>query len=125
MSGAGEFFDLARDLQAASPKVARVLYDVFKESGEAFAEDWRSNAVQTAGAHAAQYPGFIDSETRVALGVHVETGPREEGQGLLGRVLEFGSATSPAHLDGQRALPAGLARLDRAADVAVAFTLPR
>lgn len=124
MSGADEFFTLARDLGSAPRKLARALYDVYKEQGDAFAEDWATNAKATAGRHAHQYPFFIDAEAHVGLAIEVEIGPRAEGQGLLGRVLELGSATSPPHLDGARALPAAEHRLERAADLAVAYVIP-
>lgn len=125
MSGADEFFVLARDFEKAPAKVAAVLYDVFKESGEAFAEDWAANARQTSGTHGKWYPDSIDSETHVALGIEVEIGPNSaKKQGGMGRGFEFGGPTQPAHLDGARALPAAEHRLDRAADVAVAYALP-
>jgi hypothetical protein len=125
VSGADEFFDLARDFGKASGRVSSVLYDVFTESGEAFAEDWASNAAATSGEHGKHYPASISSETRISIGIHVETGPDSSmPQGSMGRGFELGSQNQPPHLDGLRALPAAEKRLDRGADTAIGFLLP-
>lgn len=125
MTGASEFFDLAADFGKASAKVAAALYDVYADAGDAFAEDWASNARETSGEHGKHYPNSITSETRVALGIHVETGPDSSmKQGGMGRGFEFGSQNQPPHLDGLRALPIAERRLERAADVAIGFVLP-
>jgi hypothetical protein len=125
MSGADEFFDLAADFGKASGKVASALYTVYKESGDAFADDWRGNAVETSGEHGKHYPASITSETRVALGIHVETGPDSSmKQGSMGRGFEFGSRNQPPHLDGARALPIAEVRLLRGADAAIGYLLP-
>jgi hypothetical protein len=124
MAGADEFFALAKDFTAAGPKVATALYTAFKAEGEEFADDWRTFATETAGAHAHEYPETITSETRLALGVHVTTGPEARGQGMLGRVLEFGGLHSPAHLDGARALPIAERRLEKTSGEAVEHVLP-
>lgn len=125
MAGASDFFDLARDLGTASRKVAGALYTVYAGVGEDFANDWRSNAEQTSGEHGKWYPASITSETRVALGIEVETGPDSSRlQGSMGRGFEFGSMNQPAHLDGARAMPAAEERLARGADAAIGFLLP-
>lgn len=125
MSGAGEFMDLAMDLGKASSKVAVTLYAAFKAEGDAFAEDWRANAVATSGEHGKHYPNSITSETRVALGIHVETGPDSSmPQGGMGRGFEFGSRNQPPHLDGARALPAAEARLQKTTETAIGAILP-
>jgi hypothetical protein len=124
VSGADEIFELANDLGKASPKVASALFATFKAAGEDFAKDWQANARETAGAHAKEYPGYIDSETRVGFGIEVETGPRAEGQGMLGRILEFGTATSGAHLDGLRALGPADAKLTRLTENALDGVIP-
>lgn len=125
MAGADEIFGLARNFATAGPKVASALYDTFKDAGDAFAEDWADNARETSGEHGKHYPNSITSETRVALGIEVETGP-ESGmkQGSMGRGFEFGSVNQPPHLDGLRAMPIAERRLDRAADVAITYALP-
>jgi hypothetical protein len=122
---ANEIYGLAADFGKASGKVAAGLYTVYKESGEAFAHDWADNARESAGVHGKYYPDSIDSETRVALGIMVETGPnKSRKQGGMGRGFEFGSQNQPAHLDGARALPTAERRLLRAADVAIGYLLP-
>lgn len=122
---ANEIAGLAADLGKASAKVAAGLYTVYKESGDAFARDWTSNARETSGTHGRYYPDSITSETRVALGIEVETGPdSSRKQGSMGRGFEFGSENQPPHLDGARALPTAEQRLLRAADVAIGYLLP-
>lgn len=125
MTGASEVFDLARDFGKASGEVARALYTVFEQEGETFAEDWADNARETSGEHGKHYPNSITSETKVAFGIHVETGPDSSmPQGGMGRGFELGSRNQPPHLDGLRALPIAEARLERAADTTIAFLLP-
>lgn len=125
MSGADEVFDLARDFGKASGKVAAALYDVYQQEGETFAEDWADNARETSGEHGKHYPNSITSETKVAFGIHVETGPDSSmKQGRMGRGFELGSRNQPAHLDGLRALSIAERRLERAADTTITFLLP-
>jgi hypothetical protein len=124
IGGASEVYALATDFEKSSAKVASALFDIYKQSGDAFAQDWRNNARVTAGKAARQYPSKITSETRLAFGIEVETGPIAVGQGNLGRYLEFGSPTSAAHLDGARALPIAETRLARGADAAIGHLLP-
>ncbi len=117
MAGASEFFELAADLGKAAPKVALALRTVYMESGEAFAEDWASNARETSGEHGKHYPNSITSETQLSTDILVTTGP-DSGmkQGSMGRGFELGSVNQPPHLDGLRALPAAEARLLLGAD---------
>ena len=125
MSGAQEILGLAADLGKAPAVVARVLFDVYKESGDAFAKDWADNARETSGTHGKYYPDSITSESRLAFGIEIETGPdSSRKQGRMGRGFEFGSKNQPPHLDGARALPMAEQRLLRAADVAIGFALP-
>lgn len=125
MSGADEIYALAADFGKASAKVASTLFDVYDQSGEAFADDWRSNAAATSGAHGVHYPGSIDHEMKLSFGISVEIGPNSaKKQGRMGRGFELGSRNQPAHLDGTRALGAAEARLARAADVAIGFLAP-
>lgn len=125
MSGAAEVFALADDFGKTAGEVASALYDTFAEEGDAFAEDWAENARATSGEHGKHYPGTITSETRLSLGIHVETGP-ESGrkQGGMGPGFEFGSRNQPPHLDGLRAMGPAEARLERAADATIGFLLP-
>ena len=53
---AEEIIALAADFHQAGRKVGSALYDVYKESGDAFAQDWASNATETAGEHGKHYP---------------------------------------------------------------------
>lgn len=125
MAGASEFFELANDLGAAPAKVASTLYTVFAEAGEEFAEAWASNAAATSGTHGKHYPASITSETKLAFGILVETGPDSAmPQGQMGRGFEFGSQNQPAHLDGLRALGPADAALTRLAGNALDGVLP-
>ena len=125
MSGASEVYDLARDFGKASAGVAVTLYAVYKESGDAYAKDWANNARGTSGVHGKWYPDSITSETRVAMGIEVETGPdSSRKQGSMGRGFEFGSVNQPPHLDGLHALPTAEKRLTTAADAAIARLVP-
>lgn len=126
MSGADEFFDLARDFAEASPKVASGLYDAFKQGGEAFRDDWADNVrASSPKGHLKHLPAAITSETRVALGIVVETGPESgKRQGALGRGDEFGSRNQPAHLNGLRAMPAAEERITKLADATIGYLLP-
>lgn len=125
MSGADEVFDLARDFETASRGAGSALYDAFKAGGEGFRDDWRANVRAVAPNHLPHLPDAITTETRLALGIEVETGP-EAGrrQGRLGRGDEFGSRNQPAHLNGLRAMPLAERRIDRLADAAIGFVLP-
>lgn len=127
MTGASEFFDLARDFERAPAKVASALFDAYKGAGEGFRDGWQHNARATSGEHAAKYPDSISTEMRFAgFGIEVETGPEQgaRNQGFLGRVLELGGEHSPPHLDGLRAMPLAEKRLDRLADAAIGLALP-
>lgn len=125
MSGADEVFALAHDFEKASAEVARALYDTFKAEGETFANEWADNARQTAGEHGKHYPDTITSETKLALGILVETGP-ESGmrQGGMGPGFELGSVNQPPHFDGLQAMGPAEARLAKAADATIGFLAP-
>lgn len=125
MAGASEFFELANDFEKAPAKVASTLYDTFAAAGKEFAEAWADNARGTAGAHGVHYPDSITSETKVAFGILVETGP-ESGrkQGVMGRGFEFGSRNQPPHLDGLRALAPADAALTRVSATVLRGALP-
>lgn len=126
MSGADEIYALATDFGKASSKVAVALFDTYKQEGETFAEDWRDNARATSGEHGKHYPDSITSETKVALGIVVETGPepRPGNQGAMGRGFEFGSRNQPPHFDGLQAMGPAEIRLERAADTTIGYLLP-
>lgn len=125
MSGAEDITRLANDLGRASIRVASALFDVYRDEGEQFAEDWATNARATSGTHGKFYPDSIDSEVRVSLGIEVEAGPNSgKKQGGMGRGFELGSVNQPPHLDGLRAMPAADARLVRSASNAIGSILP-
>lgn len=122
---AEEFFELAVDFERASVRTAATLFNVYKQAGDEFAKSWADNARATSGEHGKHYPDSITSETRVALGIAVETGP-ESGrkQGGMGRGFEFGSINQPPHLDGLRALGPADARLTRLSENALRGIVP-
>lgn len=126
MSGADEIYGLARDFGEASMKVAGALYDVYDQQGEAFANDWRSNAEESSGDHGRLYPPTIDHEMRISLGIAVEVGPNPAlgRAALAGRGYELGSENQPPHLDGTRELGTVERRLERAADATITYLIP-
>jgi hypothetical protein len=123
--GTDEIFRFADDFGKAASAIGKALFDTFKEEGETFAEDWRRNAEQTSGKHGRHYPKSITSEAKVALGIHIETGPESRRrQGGMGPGFEFGSQNQPPHLDGLRALGPASKRLEKAADEVIERLLP-
>lgn len=124
-NGTDEIFHFAQDFGKAAGDIARALFDTFKDEGEAFADDWRQNAEQTSGKHGRHYPKAITSEAKIALGIHIETGPEtRRRQGAMGPGFEFGSENQPPHLDGLRALGPATKRLEKAADDVIERLLP-
>lgn len=125
MSGASEIFDLADEFAAAANEIGAAMYETFKAEGEAFADDWRSNATQTAGKHGKHYPSAITSETKLSLDAVVEIGPESaRRQGGMGPGFELGSQNQPPHLDALRAAPTAEARIEKAADATIGFLVP-
>lgn len=120
---ASEIYRLAGDLTAVTAKMVPALRETIAEAGEAFADDWRANAVQTSGVHGKHYPASIDSDLVFNLrGVSVDVGPNSaKKQGSMGRGFEFGSENQPPHLDGLRALDGATIK----AEVMVAATIGR
>lgn len=111
---------LAADLARAGAEVDARARQVVARGALNIKTDWRTNAAATAGAHARLYPGSItyDEPTVVpGVGVHTKVGPdKDRPQGPLGNLLEFGSATSPPHNDGGRALAAEAPRFEAAVE---------
>lgn len=96
---------LASDLAQVGPKAVPALRASMQGVGDAFALAWQGNARETAGKHGRKYPPTITAELAFTVStVAVDVGPEASGQGMLGRILEFGTVNSPAHLDGLRAL---------------------
>lgn len=76
--------------------------------------NWRSNAIATAGRHARRYPYSIGYDvTPIPGGAQAEVGP-DKGriQGSLGNLLEYGSSKNAPHNDGGRALLAEAPRFE-------------
>jgi hypothetical protein len=94
--------------------------------GEAFADDWARNAVETSGEHGKHYPNSIDAELVFSVTtVTVEAGPNtSKKQGSMGRGFEFGSENQPPHLDGLRALDGIQARAERVIDATIGHIFP-
>lgn len=125
MSGADEIFDLAGDFGKAAAEIGKAMFDTFKSEGESFADDWADNAKQHFDGHAKHYPKSITSESKLAWGIHIETGPEfAKKQGFLGPVLELGGEHSPAYLDGLRAQEPAADRLEKAADETIRGIIP-
>lgn len=73
---ASEVYRLAGDMTAVGPKAVPALRTTLAAAGDAFAQEWASNARETSGAHGVHYPDSIDSELVFNLtGVSVDVGP--------------------------------------------------
>lgn len=126
MTGASEFFELARDFGRSPAKIAAGLFDTYDEMGDEFAREWGDNVRAVAPNHLPHLPDAITSEMRFAgTSIEVETGP-ESGrrQGKLGLGDEFGSRNQPPHLNGLRAMGTVQPRLEKAADATIGLALP-
>ncbi|MFC4034542.1 hypothetical protein ACFO3J_24140 [Streptomyces polygonati] len=97
---------LTASIAASTAIVQREGAAIVKRGAQNIKTDWRANAAATAGAHARLYPASISYDVTEAPGViEAEIGPdKAKLQGPLGNLLEFGSANSPPHNDGGRAL---------------------
>lgn len=100
---------LAHDLSDTPRKMQRDAIAIVEHGAVNVKKEWARNAQQSAGHHAPQYPASInyDLSLGAALVGRVEAviGPdKAKPQGPLGNLLEFGSANSPPHNDGGRAL---------------------
>ncbi|MEV5138429.1 hypothetical protein AB0K71_05725 [Streptomyces syringium] len=93
---------LTRNMERAAPEmrgiVARGALNV--------KNDWRANAVATAGRHARAYPYSVSYDILpIPGGATAEIGPdKGRKQGPLGNLLEYGTVNNPPHNDGGRAL---------------------
>lgn len=123
---ASEIYRLAGDMTQVSARMVPALRGTMAAAGEAFADDWRSNARETSGSHGVHYPDSIDSELVFnATGVSVDVGPNAaKKQGSMGRGFEFGSRNQPPHLDGLRALDGAQQRVERMVDATIGHLLP-
>ena len=118
---ASQVFELADDLGKISSKAVPTLRSVVDESGKTLAQEWRSNASVTSGAHGKHYPNAITSELLFGVTqIVAEVGPEtHRKQGGMGPGFEFGSRNQPPHLDGLRALDVVQPRMERMADAAI------
>lgn len=101
--------DLMRDLRKAAKEAPNIAHRVVKRGAVNVKAEWRRNATRSAGQHARRYPYSIGFDI-TSPGVHpivAEIGPdKDQPQGPLGNLLEFGSTNNPPHNDGGRALRA-------------------
>jgi hypothetical protein len=118
---ASEVYHLAADLSGVTAKMVPALRAGMQGAGEAFADQWRSNAEATSGEHGVHYPASISAELVFDVGgVSVDVGP-ESGKPQGGMSFEFGSRNQPPHLDGLRAMTFVEPRVERIVDAAVTF----
>lgn len=123
---ASEIYKLGVDLAQVGAKSIPAVRQVMSDAGDAFANEWRSNATATSGEHGKHYPESISAELAFSVtSVAVDVGPESaRKQGGMGRGFEFGSVNQPPHLDGLRALDGMQARLDRMLDSAIGHLFP-
>lgn len=126
MGDASEIYGLGDGLAEVGAKTVPAVRQVMSDAGDAFANEWRSNATETSGEHGKHYPASITSELAFSVtSVAVDVGPESaRKQGGMGRGFEFGSVNQPPHLDGLRALDGMQARLDRILDSAIGHLFP-
>lgn len=93
---------MARNVAQAEPEMARIV----TRGALNVKNNWRANAIATAGAHARAYPYSINYDINpIPGGASAEIGPdKGKKQGALGNLLEFGSVNNQPHNDGGRAL---------------------
>lgn len=118
---ASEIYQLAGDLSQVGLRAVPALRSAMGGAGEAFANEWRSNARATSGTHGKYYPDSIDSELVFDVGgVSVDVGPNSsKKQGGMGKGFEFGSENQPPHLDGVKAMSAMESRVEAIIDATV------
>jgi hypothetical protein len=123
---ASEVYRLAGDLSKVGFTTIPALRGSMLAVGEAFADDWARNAVETSGEHGKHYPNSIDAELVFSVTtVTVEAGPNTaKKQGKMGRGFEFGSENQPPHLDGLRALDGIQARAEKIIDATIGHLFP-
>jgi hypothetical protein len=123
---ATEVYTLAGDLTQCGFRASLALRAPMAAAGEAFAEEWRSNARETSGTHGKWYPDSIDSELVFDTGgISVDAGPNSgKKQGSMGKGFEFGSENQPPHLDGLRALDGMQQRVELIIDAAIGAIIP-
>lgn len=118
---ATEVYKLAGDLSKVGARATLALRGPMAAAGDAFAEEWRKNAVETSGEHGRFYPDSISAGLVFdAGGISVDVGPdTSKKQGRMGKGFEFGSKNQPPHLDGSRALDLIAPRVERIIDASI------
>ncbi len=96
-----ELTQLKSDIEREAHDIVSKTGAVVKKGAVNVKNDWRRNASASSGRHARQYPGTIDFDMKSDM--EAEIGPQKRGQGNLGHLLEYGTATSGPHWDGKRA----------------------
>jgi len=123
---ASEFRDLANDLSRVGARAVPVIRQAMDASGEAFANEWRSNAAATSGEHGKHYPASISHELFPGVSrIGVDVGPDSSmPQGGMGPGFELGSRNQPPHLDGLKAMESVTPRAERMIDTALGHLFP-
>lgn len=118
---ASEVYKLAGDLTKIGARATLALRSPMAAAGDALAEEWRRNAVETSGEHGRLYPASISAGLVFDTGgISVDVGPDvTKKQGRMGKGFEFGSKNQPPHLDGLRALDGIQARVENIIDASV------
>lgn len=126
MSGAAEFFTLARDLENAGPKALAATRSAMQAGALLLKTTWAANAVGTSGVHGKHYPSSITYETRMTgSGAEGEVGPdSSRPQGRMGRGFEYGSINQPPHLDGLKAAETVGPAVEKLLDDAIFQAMP-
>lgn len=110
---------LARELELAAATMPARAAAVVAKAAVNVKQEARRNATASSGSHAKKYPATIGYDV-VDGGLGAEIGPKRQGQGNLGPILENGSVNNPPHRDLGRALDAEEPRfLAEAAEIAV------
>ncbi|MCY0928306.1 hypothetical protein OTB20_19315 [Streptomyces sp. H27-H1] len=101
-----ELNQLAVALEQNIPEAERGMVAIVARGALNVKNDWRANAIATAGKHARLYPYSISYDPLpFPGGAQAEIGPdKGRPQGALGNLLEYGSSKNRPHNDGGRAL---------------------
>jgi hypothetical protein len=114
---------LTADIEGTRAVIEREGRAVVSKGALNIKNDWRTNAMASAGRHARLYPYTINYDIAQAGGViEAEIGPdrsKDQLQAALGAILEFGSVKNAPHNDGGRALEAEEPRFQAAVQAVV------
>lgn len=101
-----ELIQLAQALTQRLPEAQTEIAAIVNRGALNIKNQWRANAIASAGQHGRRYPYSISYDPLpMPGGASAEIGP-DKGlpQGALGNLLEFGSVNNAPHNDGGRAL---------------------